>query len=357
MIRAILLAPAAALILLVGVYLLTPQVSLDIAPPSQRYLDAHAGFVGIGAGGSGCFVAKDLRNSYRFRLYLRAFGVSLKDLTEQGDELVARRLNSRLAGSRFVQNAVVLSRDGVVTDGRMDREKTRMFVPNEFVARMARKYVHLEYGASVHPDRADWRPRLVQAANDGAVLVHWVPAAMNIDPSDLRYVPYFRTLVELHLPLLVQLGDGGWFRAADATLGDPRKLALPLTEGVDVIATGLAGGGDYDGESTYRRVLEMARQYPNLYLDTAGLTRFNRVGYLDDALKEPGLRDRMLYGSDWPMLFFPLTSSFYHWPDIDLAHAKTIQNITNTWDRDVALKSALGLPDSAFQRSAKLLMR
>jgi predicted TIM-barrel fold metal-dependent hydrolase len=357
MIRVILLTPAVALLALAGIYLLTPQVSLDIPPPSQRYLDTDAGFLCIGAGNSGCFVDEDLQSSYKFRMYLRTYGVTLQQLKRQGDELVARRMNAALAGSRYVRSAIVLAHDGVVSSGEMDRSATKIYVPNEFVARMARKYPHLEYGASVHPDRADWRRRLVQARDDGAVLVKWVPAAMHIDPSDLHYVPYYRTLMELHLPLMVRLGDGGSTGEGEAALGDPRKLALPLTEGVTVIATNIAAGENYDGEPTYRRVLEMIDEYPNLYLNIAGLTRFTKVGYLTRALKAPGVKNRILYGSDWPMLFFPLTSPFYHWPDIDLARAKTIQNIDNAWDRDVALKTALGVPPSAFQRSSELLMR
>lgn len=357
MIRAILLAPLVVLLLLAGVYLLTPQVDLDMPAPQERILDVHAEFICIGAGGSGCYVRKGLLNSYEFRFYLRAFGVTQRELNEDGDELIARRMNASIARSRSVGRAVIAARDGVIRDGRLDRSTTRIYVPDDFVARMAHKYPHLEYGASVHPDRSDWRERLVAAKRDGAVLVRWLPAAMHVDPSDLRYVPYYRTLVELGLPLVVRIGGDDFFGRANDAFGDPRKLGLPLREGVTVIATHIAAKAEYGGEPAYRLLLEMLPKHPNLYADTAGITRINHVGYLVDALKTPGVGNKMIYGSDWPLQFFPLVSPFYQWPDIDLPHAKTIQNIGNEWDRDVALKRALGLPPSVFQRSSGLLKR
>lgn len=355
MTRAILIAPALVLILLAGIYLLTPQVPMDISVPRGGYLDVHANLACVGAGDSGCFVNKSLVDSYKLRLYLHGFGVTEDELKAQGDELMARRMNKLIAESRYIHGAVLLAWDGVVRNDQIDTEATQIYVPDEFVSRMAGKFPYLEYGASVHPERSDWRERLVRARQDGAVLVKWAPAAMHIDPSDIRYVPYYRTLVDLNLPLLVRIGRDTPFGSADTTLGDPRLLALPLREGVTVIATHIAASEEYDGKTGYRRLLEMFGKYPNLFADTSGLSRFNKVGYLVDALKTAGLRDRLLYGSDWSTQFFPLTSPFYHWPDIDLAQAKSIQNIANAWDRDVALKLALGVPQAAFERPASML--
>ncbi|MGA8261625.1 MAG: amidohydrolase family protein [Arenicellales bacterium] len=355
MIRAILLAPFVVLALLAGIYLLTPQVDLGLPPPQDRFLDIRADFTCIGSGGSGCYVPQELLDSYKFGFYLRAFDVSRQELRDYGDELVARRMNASIARSRYVRAAVISARDGVVRDGRIDRSQTRMYVPDAFVAQMARKYPHLEYGASIHPDRADWHERLAQAKRDGAVLVSWLPAAMHIDPSDLHYVQYYRALADLGLPLLVRIGGDDAFGHANDAFGDPRKLALPLREGVTVIATHISATAEYDGQSGYKLLLAMLKKNPRLYMDISGLTRINNVGYLTDALAFPGARDRMLYGSDWPLQFFPLVSPFYQWPDVDLPHAKTIQNIGNEWDRDVALKMALGVPGPVFRRSVKLL--
>ncbi|MBS1269228.1 MAG: hypothetical protein MAG794_00176 [Gammaproteobacteria bacterium] len=357
MIRALLLTPVLAMLLFAGIYLLTPQAALELPAPRIGYLDTHAHIAGIGAGGSGCFVNAALADSYKFKFYLRGFGVTRADLKEHGDELVARHMNRLIANSKYVRNAVILALDGVIRNNAIDRSITQIYVPNEFVSRMARKYRHLKFGASVHPDRSDWRERLVRAKGEGAVLVKWLPAIMDIDPSDPRHIPYYRTLVKLGLPLLVHVGTERAFSDANDTLGDPRKLTLPLKEGVTVIAAHIATTGKYEGQPSHERLLSMFQEFPNLYADISSLTQINKVGYLVEALKAPGVRERLLYGSDWPLQFFPLVSPFFHWPDIGLRQAKTIQKTKNPWDRDVALKTALGVPRSTFQRSARLLLQ
>lgn len=357
MTRIILLTPVLAVMLMAGVYLLTPQAEPDFPVPRTRYLDAHAHIAGIGAGDSGCFVHPDLMDSFKFDFYLRGFGVTRAELRSQGDELVAKRMNESISRSRYVRSAVILALDGVIRDGELDREATQVYVPDEFAARMARKYPRLRYGASVNPERPDWRERLVQAKRDGAVLVKWLPAIMNIDPSDPRYVPYYRTLVELGLPLLVHVGRERAFGDVNDALGDPRKLTLPLKEGVTVIAAHVATTGEYEGERSHDRLLAMFDDYPNLYADISSLTQINKVGYLVEILNTPGVGERLLYGSDYPLQFFPVVSSFYHWPDIDLPRAKGIDNVENKWDRDVLLKNALGVPRSVFERSSEMLLR
>lgn len=357
MIRVVLLIPVAVLALLTGGYLLTPRATLEMPEPGPGYLDAHAHIAGIGAGGSGCFVNPSLRNSYKFMFYLHAFGVSEDDLEKQGDELVARRINQMIEESKYVRSAVVLALDGVIHDGMLDRAATQIYVPNSFVAHLASKYPHLEYGASINPERPDWSERLHQAKRDGALLVKWLPAIMNIDPGDPRYIPYYRTLVKLDLPLLVHVGNERSFGDVDDSLGDPRKLELPLKEGVTVIAAHIATTGEYENEASYQRLLSMFPEHPNLYTDISSLTQINKLGYLVEALKVPGLTERMLYGSDWPLQFFPLVSPLYHWPDIDIPRIKSIQEFENQWDRDIALKTALGVPPSVLERSEALLLQ
>jgi len=355
--RIVLLVPLAVLSLLAAVYLLTPQATLELEAPQSGYLDAHAHIAGIGAGDSGCYVHPDVVDSIRFGFYLRGFGVTRQELKEHGDELVARRLNRVVTESRYVRSAVILALDGVVRNDRLDRDATQVYVPNEFVARMAERYPNLEFGASVHPDRSDWRARLIQAKRRGAVLVKWLPAVMDIDPAHPRYLDYYRTLVELELPLLVHVGHERAFADADDALGDPRKLVVPLQEGVTVIAAHLGTSGAYQGQPSHERLLAMLEEHPKLYADISSLTQINKIGYLVEALAAPGAADRMLYGSDWPLQLFPVVSPFFHWPDVDLSTAKTIQNMSNALDRDVVLKKALGVPPAVFERSDRLLLK
>lgn len=355
--RLVLLTPVALALLLAAVYLLTPRATLAPETPGRGYLDAHTHITCIGAGNSGCYVNPELADSFRFGFYLRGSGVTRAELREHGDALLARRLSRRISASRYVRGAVILALDGVVRNDAIDRSATQLYVPNDFVARMAERYDNLEYGASVHPDRSDWRERLVAAKRDGAVLVKWRPAAMHIDPADPRYTGYYRTLAELELPLLVHVGNDSAFGDGNDALGDPRKLALPLEQGVTVIAAHLGTTGAYGGRPSHRQLLSMMDQHANLYADISSLTQIDRVGYLVEALQAPGAAQRMLYGSSWPLQSFPVVSPFYHWPDIDLSTAKALQGVGNELDRDVLLKRALGVPPAAFGRAASLLAR
>lgn len=355
-VRLLVLTPVAAALLLAAVYLLTPVSRVEVPEPSGGYLDVHAQIAGTGAGGSGIFISDELANSRTFEAYLDGLGMTRRELEQRGDELVAKRLNDVLARSLHVRNAVIAGLDGVVRDGRLDRSATRIYVPNEFVAEMADKYDHLEHGASVHPDRTDWEQRLIQAKEQGALLVKWLPDIMQIDPSESRHIPYYQALARLDLPLLVHLGKGRAFGESSGALSDPRKLALALDQGVTVIAAHAATTGRYGDQASGDRLLSMLPDYPNLYADISRLTRLGKVGNLVELLTAPGVPERLIYGSDWPMLSFPTVHSLYHWPDIDVSTAKSIHKLNNVLDRDVALKSALGVPPAVFRRSAELLL-
>ena len=136
---------------------------------------------------------------------------------------------------------------------------------------------------------------------------------------------------------------------------DPRHLVLPLQHGVTVIAAHVASAGSTQGESNFERLLPLFDEYEHLYADISALTQINRLGYLNRALTREGVRERLVYGSDWPLQFFPLVSAWYQAPHVDLADIKAIQGLDNKWDRDVALKQAMGVPHTVFERSARVL--
>lgn len=320
------------------------------------WLDMHVHAAGIGAGGSGAFVHPVLAESWRFPIYLRAFGVSREELEASGDGLVIERINAGVAASEQVGRAVVLALDGVVDgDGRLDREATQLYVPNEFVAAQVARYENLCFGASVNPHRHDALDRLDAAHAAGALLVKWIPNIMHIDPADDAIRPFYAKLRALGLPLLTHAGQERSFASAQDDLGDPRRLELPLSMGVTVIAAHVASTGEIDGADNFEHLLPMFERHPNLYADVSSLTQINKRGYLVRALEVPGLEERLVYGTDWPLQFFPLVSPFYHLDSIGWDDVRGVFAIDNPWDRDVALKVALGTPMEVFARSAEVL--
>ena len=322
------------------------------------YLDIHVHTAGIGAGGSGCFINDDMRSSYKFPVYLRALGVTLDEIEASGDVVVLEKLNDAVGASARVDQAIVLAMDGVIdADGRLDRESTQIYVPNDYVARETDRLDHLRFGASVNPYRRDALDRLDRVAARGALLIKWIPNIMHIDPADDRLVPFCRRMAELDLPLLTHAGQERSFASAIDDYGDPGRLRLPLRHGVTVIAAHMASTGESEGEDNFARLLPLFEEFPNLYSDISSLTQINKLGYLRRTLARPELTDRLLYGSDWPLQFFPLISALYHIDQIDLATARAVSDRANVWDADVALKEALGVPEAVFQQSAAVLLR
>jgi uncharacterized protein len=323
----------------------------------SNIVDMHCHIAGIGAGNSGCFVSSKLRGSWRFKVYLRAFGVSLKELETNGDNMIADRMSQLLEESKFVQKAVVLALDGAVDkDGMLDRNRTQIYVPNEFVAHAVSRHTNLLFGASVNPYRKDALERLDWAKANGAVLVKWIPSIMDIDPADPRLKPFYRRLVELNLPLLTHAGAERSFSFAIDEFGDPDRLRLPLSLGVRVIAAHIASTGTYDGERSSDRLARLMRRYPNLYSDISSLTQANKHPYLKEALTKREFEGRLFYGSDFPLITTALVSPWHFGLRLSPKQLFEVSRTKNPWDRDVLLKHYLGTGTDIFSRSQRLLV-
>lgn len=323
---------------------------------SNAVIDIHCHAAGIGAGGSGCFLSPAMQRSWKTRFYFRAFGVSESELQREGDGLILKRLSRRLAGSSRVQAAVVLALDGYIDEhGELDRERTELYIPNDYLAAQCRQYDNLLFGASVNPLRRDALERLDSAAANGAVLLKWLPSIQGTDPVDRRLIPFYRRLADLGLPLLVHTGEEESFTRADNHLADPARLRLALEQGVTVIAAHCASNGRNDGQRNLSRLLPLFAEFPNLYADISALTLANRLGHLQKVLRHSEIHDRLLYGSDMPLPETGLTSPWLQLFSLGLGESRRLAAIANPWDRDVALNLALGLPEPVLTRAATIL--
>ena len=319
-------------------------------------IDIHCHTAGIGAGGSGCFVSPAMRKSWRYHVFLKAFGVTEKELEQEGDGLILERISRSLATSNTVAAAVILAMDGVVgADGELDRERTEIYIPNDFLARETRRYPNLLFGASINPHRPDAIQRLQQAVADGAVLLKWLPSIQHIDPADERLIPFYLRLKELGLPLLTHTGSEESFTWKQDELADPARLRLPLSLGVTVIAAHAASNGRNDGEANFRRILPLFDEFPNLYADISSLTQLNRLGHLPRLLRNKHLHSRLLYGTDMPILNTGITSPWFHGYRLSPPAVVRVLREKNPWDRDVALKRALGVTEEMLGNTAHVL--
>ncbi len=324
--------------------------------PTKTIIDIHCHTAGIGAGGSGCFISPAMRRSLRYRFFIKAFGVTQQELEEQGDRLILERLSRSLAASRYVDKAVILAMDGVIgADGELDRERTEIYIPNDFLVRELRRYPNLLFGASINPYRRDAIQRLEQAVADGAVLLKWLPSIQHIDPADERLIPFYLKLKELGLPLLTHTGSEESFTWKRDKLADPLRLRLPLSLGVTVIAAHAASNGRNNGEANYKRILPLFDEFPNLYADISSLTQLNRLGHLPRLLRHKHLHGRLLYGTDMPILNTGITSPWFHGYRQSPLSLLRVLSEKNPWDRDVALKQALGMSNEMYADTTRVI--
>lgn len=331
---------------------------LAAAAAPAAVMDLHCHVAGIGAGGSGCFVADRMRRNWRWLPYLRAFGVTTRELEQQGDALLIRRLSARLAASREVGAAVILALDGVVgADGGLDRARTECYVPNDYVRAEAAKTTNLLYGASINPLRRDAVAILDREARRGAVLVKWLPNIMLFDPADPRCIPFYDRLAALGMPLLVHTGTERSFTSSRDELGDPARLELALRHGVTVIAAHAGGAGRIGGERNFDRFAALLPRYPRLYGDISALTLANHGGHLRRLLRMPGVADRLVYGTDTPLIETVITSPWYSLFTIGPVAAWRAARAGNPWDADMTYTRALGVPAAVYTRGAGLLRR
>ncbi|MDB5050608.1 MAG: amidohydrolase 2 [Fibrobacteres bacterium] len=322
-----------------------------------KYLDCHVHTAGIGEKGSGCFISKQLRESYKFPIYLKAFGVSERELMDEGDGLVPDRISAKLAESKTVGGAVLLAMDGVADSaGGLDTIRTQLYIPNAFVAGEARRHANLYFGASVNPGRKGAVEELRRVKAEGAVLVKWIPSIMDIDPADSANIPFYLALKELGLPLLTHTGTENSFLAAKDSLCDPFRLELPLSLGVTVIAAHVGTPGKSHKQENMERALIMMARHPNLYADISSLTQVNKLGYLKRILPRKEVKGRLLYGTDFPLIETALVSPYYYTWRAPFTRLRAAARETNPWDRDVALKKALGVGEDIFARSGALLL-
>ena len=317
----------------------------------------HCHIAGIGAGGSGCWVSPGMRDNWRFNIYLQSFGVSRKEMMEQGDGLLADRISESLAHSKYVSKAVLLALDGVVdAAGNLDTNRTEVFVPDEFVAGVCARHTNLLFGCSVNPYRSDALARLEWAKAHGAVLVKWIPPIMDINPDDPKLIPFYKKMVELDLPLLSHTGEEKSFSRANEKFGDPEKLWLPLSLGVTVVAAHISSSAKYDGERGPDRLARLMRAYPKLYTDISALTQINKPGALKEALTRPEFAGRLVYGTDFPLINTALVSPWYSF-HLSLRQKWEVWRAKSPWDRDVLMKNDLGVPAETFARSAQMFSK
>jgi hypothetical protein len=273
-----------------------------------------------------------------FLSYIRyRLGIPASDT--RPNETYIKNLSKEIKDSRYIENGVVFGLDGVYgSTGELDRGRTRFMVTNDFVFRAIEGFNKLLPGASVNPMRRDAIEELERCKGLGARLIKVLPPTQGFDPADKRFIPFYRKLEELKLPLLTHSGYEFALPVTDHCLGDPARMRCALDEGTTVILAHAGSSGIFI-ERHLQTVRGLVRDFPNLFLDTSALTLPQRAGMVRKLLHNPELGERLLFGTDYPVpaFIFPFILSL-PWPEFS-----RLMGEKNRFDRQYLLFTYLGI--------------
>lgn len=315
-------------------------------------IDCHVHLAGLGGGGSGCRIAPRLARRLPVRYMLWRHGISPGGRADYPDDRFAAHLAAEVAAAKRVDFAVALAFDACYDEAghRLDHE-TLFFVPNDYLLSVCDRHPELLPGVSIHPYRKDALDELERCVAGGAVAVKWLPSVQGMDPAERRCIPLYERLAELAMPLICHTGREHVFPPRFLPLEDPRRLVLPLEVGVTVIAAHAGSLGALTGREGFGDRIALSAAWPNLYADLSGMSIPGRGRHLALLARCRHLHLALVHGSDYPVE--PMVLPFAR--DLGRARLRKLRRIGNPFDRDVALKAALGLPATLFDRAYHLL--
>jgi len=293
-------------------------------------------------------LSESLLKSLPFRFMQWRLGVGAYG--PETERAMEAKLAETIAQTEKLDTAVVLAFDAVHgDDGLRDPLRTHFYVTNDYVIELAKKHKQILFGASVHPYRKDAVQEIERCVKAGAVLLKWLPNTQCFNPADPRCFPVYEALAHHKLVLLSHTGGEKSLPVLDKTVGDPALLKPAVERGVTIIAAHCgtrSGGSDPDYLPTF---LRMAREHEHFYGDTSALNLPTRSYAYKEILKDKAVREKLVHGSDWPILPVPPASQ------VGLGASLSLWREDNWMRRDVLIKQRIGFDDSYWHRAAKVL--
>ena len=311
-------------------------------------IDAHVHLIGISPE-NGCFLShKHTRRGFR-RLHRGLLAVAGRDRSDF--DRTARRRLSQWVEEAEVDYVGLLALDGAYgSDGRLDERSSTLVVSNDYLFEVigdSPKYLPVP---SINPQRRDAMDELERVAEMGAVAIKTLANTQNFDPALPRFVPFWRRMAELRIPLLAHTAFEFSLPEHHTSFGDPERLRPALEEGLTVIAAHCAAGGLRHPTEYVRRWFKLLEEYPRLYGDISSLANVVRSPYAPMVLRHPLARERILLGSDYPIPVHPLAFAL----KIGLKRAWRLQRIRNPIQRNLLTFRALGVDRTTEARAAEV---
>ncbi|MCI5223925.1 MAG: hypothetical protein D3924_14950, partial [Candidatus Electrothrix sp. AR4] len=94
----------------------------------------------------------------------------------------------------------------------------------------------------------------------------------------------------------------------------------------------------------------LARKYEGFFGDLGAFPMVTRIPALQKILRDNDLRQKVLYGSDYPSIPSPA----WCW-QLSLEKIRALSRFSNPLERNVQVMRALGVPESFFTRAGEIL--
>jgi predicted TIM-barrel fold metal-dependent hydrolase len=315
-------------------------------------IDMHVHTGGHGHGGTGCWMSEAAKRSMGFTVMRYNLGITRGEMHGDLDGRLRELLFRHLDSARIVTAILLYAHDRIHDErGRVRHDALQLYTPNDYVLSLSRQRPgRILAAVSIHPYRPDALDELDRCIAAGAVAVKWLPNSQNIDPSDRRCDVFYRRLVEARLPLICHTGGEHTVRVLTHALSGLSMLERPLRAGVTVVAAHSATKSGFFDTDYFDEFVAMTRRWPNLYGDLSAWSTPNRVRHFKRLLGCGINWDQVLHGSDYPVPVMPW-AFFGRLGTSDIVRCAGIRN---PFDRDVALKRAIGVPERVFSNADRL---
>ena len=289
-----------------------------------------------------------MRRRFLTRFLRVRFGVYGDDeATEKGFEAL---LKKTLDETTDLDAAVVLAFDQVYDEqGNADPERTHLYVTNDYIMELAARHPKMLFGASVNPYRKDAVAELERCVKGGAVLVKWLPITQGFDPSNKLCFPLYEAMAHHKIPLLCHTSGERALPVIAPEFDSPHLLRPALERGVTVIAAHCGSKATRWATGYVKEFCEMAIEHEHFYGDTSALNLSPRWHAYDHVLKDERVRNKLVHGSDWPIISMPPPKY------VPVLKIPGLMLDMNWMRRDVKIKQEMGFDDAYFRRAAKVL--
>jgi uncharacterized protein len=213
-----------------------------------------------------------------------------------------------LARPQFLALLDDASIDVVLIVGRDARDTYGSYLPDESITEYAAGEPRIRGLAGANPHRLQESLEGIETAvvQLGFLGVNVSPWEQELPASDRAYYPLYEKCLELDIPIVLHTGIN-YGRGTRMEFGHPRELDAIACDlpGLKVVAA--HGGWPWVAET-----VAVALRHPTVYIELSGVRpRYLAVpGSGWEVLLQFGntlLRDRILFGTDWPLMPFKRT--------------------------------------------------